>query len=76
MSAEFPVVPAPWKCKFDNYWLPFYSRGPLPDNVYSPLEASSPAFSDPARAGEFKGGWGMYQVKFDTLAGETPWAIH
>lgn len=60
--APFVIAPAPWACKFDTYWMLFYHKGPLPDNAYDPLEQSSPAFSDPALAGEFKGGLGMIQI--------------
>jgi hypothetical protein len=53
---------SPWKCRFDNYWLPYYHTGPLPSNAYAPIEAAHPSFSDPALAGEFKGGWAMIQL--------------
>jgi hypothetical protein len=37
----------------------FNTHPPLPANAYSPLEASSPAFADPAQSGAFKGGLGL-----------------
>jgi hypothetical protein len=62
MSTPFLVAPAPWKCKCDAYWLPFYLRGPLPKHSYAPLEASFPSFSDPSKAGQFRGGSAMIQI--------------
>ncbi|KAI9854001.1 MAG: hypothetical protein M1813_001592 [Trichoglossum hirsutum] len=56
------VAPAPWTCKCETYWLLFYASCPLPENVYDPLEAASVEFSDPAVAGEFRGGLGMIQI--------------
>jgi len=56
------VVPPPWTCKFDTYWMLFNHSSTLPDHAYSPLEQSSPPFSDPTLAGEFKGGSGMIQI--------------
>jgi len=64
-SDENPPValaPPPWTCKCEAYWLFTYSSGPLQENAYSPLEAAHPPFSDPAKAGKFKGSLGMVQV--------------
>jgi hypothetical protein len=58
----FPLAPAPWQCKADTYWLLYYHTGPLPEDVYAPLEGDTPTFSSPSRAGEFKGGWAMIQI--------------
>jgi hypothetical protein len=55
-------APAPWACRLDNYWISFCLKGPLSANVYDPLEASFPPFSDPAVAGAFKGGLGTIQI--------------
>lgn len=57
----FPIVPAPWECNFDTYWLFYHHRGPLPEHAYAPLEASSSDFSGP-NTGQFKGGWANIQI--------------
>lgn len=56
-----PIKPAPWTTKCASYWLLLNLRK-LPEDVYDPLEASSPEFADPQLAGEFKGGLGMIMV--------------
>jgi hypothetical protein len=61
-KTNFPLAPPPWECKCDAFWLLFSSKGHLPDNAYSPLEASSPTFSDPAKVGEFRGGTGLVMI--------------
>ncbi|KAI9677714.1 MAG: hypothetical protein M1829_002486 [Trizodia sp. TS-e1964] len=61
-SPEFTLAPAPWTCKCETYWLPFWSSSTLPADAYAPLEASSAAFSSPALAGSFHGGLGMMQI--------------
>ncbi|KAI9705816.1 MAG: hypothetical protein M1836_005222 [Candelina mexicana] len=52
----------PWKCKCEAYWLTFYASGPLPEDQYAPLEATSPAWTDPRKSGHFRGGLGMIQI--------------
>jgi len=61
-NPPFVLAPPPWQTKCDIYWLPSYGRGPLPANAYSPLEASSPTFADPAQSGDFKGGLGLVMI--------------
>ena len=50
-----------------------YTSGPLPDNVYAPLEAASSSFADPKLAGKFRGGVGNIQIVrySDTPAGKS-----
>jgi hypothetical protein len=58
--ANITAAPPPWATKCDIYWLIFRTRaGSLPADAYSPLEAASPLFSDPTRAGTFKGETGF-----------------
>jgi len=57
-----PLVPAPWKCKVETYWLLFWLPKKLPDGIYDPLQASYAPFSDPKQVGEFTGGPGMIQI--------------
>lgn len=62
-NGSFTQAPAPWTCKCEAYWMLFYSgRDRLPDNVYGPLEAQSASFSNPEKAGRFRGGLGMIQI--------------
>ncbi|KAI9783153.1 MAG: hypothetical protein M1835_003880 [Candelina submexicana] len=56
------LAPPPWKCKCEAYWLIFYASGPLLEDQYAPLEATSPAWTDPQKSGHFRGGLGMIQV--------------
>jgi hypothetical protein len=62
IHSPFALAPPPWQTKCDIYWLVSYNRGPLSANAYSPLEASSPAFADPAQSGAFKGGLGLVMI--------------
>jgi len=62
VEPPFTVATAPWKCKGDTYWIPYYTTGPLPEDAYAPLEANTPSFSSPSHAGEFRGGLGTIQV--------------
>jgi hypothetical protein len=57
----FPIVPGPWECRSDSYWLLYHHSGPLPEYAYAPLEASSADFSGP-NSGQFKGGWATIQI--------------
>jgi hypothetical protein len=61
-TPPFPLAQAPWKCKADTYWLLYYHTGPLPEDVYAPLEANTPTFSSPSSAGEFHGGPATIQI--------------
>lgn len=40
----------------------FYGGEALPADVYGPLEAQTASFSDPRKAGRFRGGLGMIQI--------------
>ena len=40
----------------------FRTNGTLPENAYDPLEAAFEAFSDPAKAGTFRGGMGVMML--------------
>lgn len=63
-SSELPFspAPAPWNCKADTYWILYNQTGPLPEDVYAPLEANTPTFSSPSLAGKFHGGNAMLQI--------------
>ena len=57
-----PHRPAPWTVKADAYLMALWLPSKLPEGIYDPLEASSPAFADPKEAGEFRGGIGFIMV--------------
>lgn len=53
---------SPWLDLPITIWLlPFYSRAPLKEDAYAPLEAEA-VFADEAKSGKFKGGLGTLQV--------------
>ncbi|KAF1808178.1 hypothetical protein P152DRAFT_462832 [Eremomyces bilateralis CBS 781.70] len=58
----FPSAPAPWKLRSESYLLMVRLPKTLPDGIYDPLEASSEAFSDPARSGKHRGGLGAILI--------------
>ena len=66
MTSHAPVQikPAPWDNKAETYWLALNlgASGEFPQGVYAPLEASSPAISDPELAGKHRGGLGLVMI--------------
>lgn len=56
------VAPSPWLNLPISIWiLPFFSKGPLLEDAYAPLEAES-GFADKGVSGKFRGGLGTVQV--------------
>ncbi|KAI9779112.1 MAG: hypothetical protein M1816_003756 [Peltula sp. TS41687] len=55
-------APAPWTVKCEMYWMFYHGNTTLPEDAYAPLEAQTASFSDPAKAGRFRGGLGMIQI--------------
>lgn len=55
-------APSPWfNMPVTTYMFGFWSKPPLLDYAYAPLEAHS-SFADPTQSGEFKGGLGLLQL--------------
>jgi hypothetical protein len=57
-TGDIPEAPAPWTTKNEAYWLISHLRSPLPEDIYDPLEAQSPACS----AAEGQGGLTLIQI--------------
>jgi len=63
-TAPVQIKPAPWNTKAETYWLALNlgANDEIPQGVYAPLEASSPATSDPEHAGKHRGGLGLIMI--------------
>lgn len=62
--APVEIKRAPWDTKAKMYWLVLNlgASGKFPQGLYAPLEASSPATSDPEYLGKHRGGLGLIMI--------------